>query len=540
MSSAETNSGETAPAGNVPPPDPNAEPVAPEPPPTASLPVAEPVPPTPPTKKPDAGRKWPTIIFAAGLIAVMAASVVTAIYQGPFAPVSVDPKPTVRVPDPKNRIGVASASPRDPWTEPVVVPSTAPAPPRIAPPPAPVLPAPLKGGYHAKVRVGGPTRIEWTFTVGVRNRTLPNDYDSTKQQYDLFVPPDYNPQQSYPVVLFISPSTSPAGWQGWEPVCKEQGVIFASPYDAGNNTMPGQKRFRIVLDVLDDIRRNYNTDPDRTYICGFSGGGRVAARIAFGLPEYFGGVVCVGASGDFRNEEWLVHRLQDRLSVAMVAGDVDFNRGECELFKGPWNTELGIRSRVWLVPDMGHSIPGSKFFAEVFNWLEEDLPRRLELAKKYPGTRMAGNAAPSPDEWSKVLLAEAKQRLQTKETVYPGLALLQGIMIRWPGLPASNEALKIFSEWEKKPEKPWEEVRNKERRRYLYGRALGLTLYATGYHPTDRVAGSAGGELINPKKMSTEAIQLWEQIIKEGKDAKGIEEAKKRIPELRKITEAKE
>src|SRR5579871_4035522 len=128
---------------------------------------------------------------------------------------------------------------------------------------------PLKG-YHAKVAVSAPTRIDWTYTVGLRSLPgpapgwLPKEYDSTKQQYELFVPPSYDSKQSYPVVLFISPSPGPAGWHGWESVCKDNGVIFASPYDAGNGTRPGQMRFRIVLDVLDDIRRNYNTDLDRT------------------------------------------------------------------------------------------------------------------------------------------------------------------------------------------------------------------------------------------------------------------------------------
>src|SRR5208283_2723112 len=194
-------------------------------------------------------------------------------------------------------------------------------------------------GYQAKVKVGAPTRIDWIFAVSNRSLAspqdgwLPKDYDSTRQQYELFVPPNYNPKQSYPVILFISPGNGPAGWKEWEPVCKQQGVIFASPYEAGNNTQPPQKRYRIVLDVLDDVRRNYNTDPDRTYISGFSGGGRVAGGIAFALPEHFGGVVPVCATGDFRDEDCLKQRMIERLSVALATGEKDFNRGECERFK---------------------------------------------------------------------------------------------------------------------------------------------------------------------------------------------------------------
>lgn len=402
---------------------------------------------------------------------------------------------------------------------------------------------PVKG-YQAKVSVTAPTRIDWTFTVGLRSLPgpapgwLPKDYDSTKQQYELFVPPNYDPKQSYPVVVFISPGTGPAGWSGWESVCKEKGIIFASPYDAGNGTRPPPMRLRIVLDVLDDIRRNYSTDIDRTYICGFSGGGRAAGRIAFSLPEYFGGVVAVGSSGEFREEEWLRHRMIDRLSVALVTGERDFNHGECVLYRGPWMKEVGVRSRVWDVPGMGHSIPGGREFAEVFKWLEDDLPRRRELAKKYPGMRI--NGAPPPDAWSRVLLAEAKQRLESKETVYSGLMMLRGIGIRYFGMPASAEAFKLSGEYDKKPEKPWDEQRSDDRRQFAYGKALGLTLWVTGHSQYDKVPGSAGTENLNPRAMASEAIQLWEQIVRDGKPAKGVEEAKKHLPELRKIAGMKE
>src|SRR5215510_446188 len=98
-----------------------------------------------------------------------------------------------------------------------------------------------KTGYQAKVKVGAPTRMDWTFALSNKSMEkapanwLPGDYDSTKQQYDLFVPTNYNAKQSYPVVVFISPGDGAAGWKEWEPVCKQSGILFVSPYGAGNN-----------------------------------------------------------------------------------------------------------------------------------------------------------------------------------------------------------------------------------------------------------------------------------------------------------------
>ena len=126
----------------------------------------------------------------------------------------------------------------------------------------------------------------------------------------------------------------------------DKGIAYIGVRDAGND-VPPPKRVRIVLDCLDDVRRQVPLDPDRTYIGGFSGGARIACTIAFALPEYFGGVIPVCAGGEMREEPWLRHRIIDRLSAALVTGTSDFNRGEVERWKGTMWKDFGIRTRVW-------------------------------------------------------------------------------------------------------------------------------------------------------------------------------------------------
>ena len=60
------------------------------------------------------------------------------------------------------------------------------------------------------------------------------------------------------------------------------GIAYVAVRGAGNNVPPPQ-RVRIVLDCLDELRRNVPIDPDRTYISGFSGGARIACGIGFAL-----------------------------------------------------------------------------------------------------------------------------------------------------------------------------------------------------------------------------------------------------------------
>jgi poly(3-hydroxybutyrate) depolymerase len=394
---------------------------------------------------------------------------------------------------------------------------------------------PLRG-YQKKVPVSAATSLDWTFALANQSVDpppadwLPADFDSTRQSYELFVPPDYNPRQTYPVILFISAGNEPAGWKQWEPVCKQHGVIFASPFAAGNNTPPKQ-RVRIVLDVLDDLRRLYRVDPDRTYLAGFSGGARIACGIAFALPEYFGGVVPVCAGGNLREESWLRQRVIDRLSVALVTGQTDFNRGEIERFRGPLLQEVGVRCKVWLVPKMGHAIPGNPTLSDVFRWLEEGVKARRDLAQRWPAMRHPSDTSPKREDQARALLAEARQRLQKKESLYAGLMQLKGCMTRWEGLPPAAEARKLLLEYDARPERPWEADDLAEQRRFLLATARGLAAYASGPLPSQYAN--------QREQMARQALGLWQQIQADLPRTPADKEAQKRIAELQKIVDKK-
>lgn len=401
-------------------------------------------------------------------------------------------------------------------------------------------------GYQKEVTVLAATRLDWVFANSNQSVTNPpaewlEGYDSTKQRYEVFVPAAVKAAASktkikvkgknvepadpgLPLVLFISAGDQPAGWSQLQSVCQQRGIVFASPYGAGNNTsMP--KRIRIVLDVLDDLRRKHRIDTDRTYLAGFSGGGRVACGITFALPELFGGVIPICAGGDLREEPWLRHRVIDRLSVAMITGTGDFNRGEVERFRGPMLTDSGVRTKVTTVEKLGHDIPDAKTFADVIEWLDAGAADRRKLAAKHPASRIGPEAAPTRDEWAKSLLAEGQLRLKEPKTLYSGLMQLQGTMQRWPDLKAADEAKRILLEYEARQEKPWEEDDIDEQRRFLIARARALDAYASGELPPQYAN--------QRKEMLEAAINLWTLIIQDGQDDKAVDDGQRRLSKLK-------
>jgi predicted esterase len=390
-------------------------------------------------------------------------------------------------------------------------------------------------GHQKQVAVQAATRIDWVFAVANQSPAEPPadwlpKYDSTQQKYELYVPQKYNPAQPAPLILFISPGKQPTGLAQWKSICDEQGLIFASPFDAGNDCETRQ-RVRIVLDVLDDVRRQYAIDPDRTYLGGFSGGGRIACSIAFSLPEYFGGVVPVCAAGELRDESWLRHRVQARLSVAHLTGETDFNRGEIERFRGPMLADVGVRSKVWMIDGLGHGIPNSKALDVAYRWLEEGLAARQKLAKDFPASRADSKSAFTREELAQVLSAEAQQRLKNPRTLYSGLMQYKGILDRWPDLPAAEAAKKVLLEAEVANQKAWEADDITEQRLFLVSRARRLADYALGPLPPQYAP--------QREKMATAALQLWEMVVQDGQDAAAVADAKTVVPKLQDIAAGK-
>ncbi len=391
-------------------------------------------------------------------------------------------------------------------------------------------------GHQPEVMVSAATRLDWTFALANQSLSVPPadwlpDYESTAQTYEVYVPRGLKGRKPAGLILFISPGNRGMGLDVFRKVCDEKKLIFASPHNAGNET-PFRQRVRIVLDVLDDVRRRQAIDAERTYIAGFSGGGRVACAIGFALPEYFGGVLPVCAAGDLRDESWLRRRAIERLSVALLTGDGDFNRGEVERFRGPMLAGVGVRAKVWVAPKSGHAVPPAAIVEKAVSWFESAVDTRRKLVKEHPAAGVPANAEPSRERSAQELLAEGKSRVEEKETLHSGLMQLQGVLTRWPELPQAEEAKQILLKYEAAPDRSWEKDDVAEQRLFLVARAKSLSDYATGTLPDQYRAQRAD--------MLAAAIELWNQVLADGQDAAAVAEANKRLPELKKLAEGGE
>jgi pimeloyl-ACP methyl ester carboxylesterase len=324
-------------------------------------------------------------------------------------------------------------------------------------------------GYHPDVRVLAPGRLDWSYVVS--DRTLDPEalaatpgYVSIRQSYEFYSPPR-GPLQRLPLILSVATGHRSTAWANFQRTCLKHQVLFAGVHGAGND-VPMAWRSRAVLDVLDDVRRRFPVDPDRTYIVGVSGGGHAAASIAHALPELFGGVMAICGAWNLRLEPACRLRVAERLSEAIITGGTDFNRPELEREFFPILRHENVRSELWVYPAMGHGCPGPAQLEQAFQWLEAGLSQRRLVGRVFPASRLIG--APNPAEWSTAALVEAGQRLAIPGGEESGLFLLQGVVNRWPGLPAADSARALLSEFDKASPVPWKDVYNAERLRFRY------------------------------------------------------------------------
>jgi hypothetical protein len=166
----------------------------------------------------------------------------------------------------------------------------------------------------------------------------------------------------------------------------------------------------------------------------------MACAIGFALPEYFGGIMPVCGTNAISGTNYLRHRAEERLSVAFITGEKDTNRNENEEVMYPWLQEIGVRSKLWVVPKMGHAIPPGEVMAEAYAWVAEDLQRRRDDAKARPKLAVGPDDAPSGTEQAKRLVDTALAELKLPTRTWRGIALLQGVTQRWPKSNPASEA----------------------------------------------------------------------------------------------------
>lgn len=137
-------------------------------------------------------------------------------------------------------------------------------------------------------------------TYKIVSGPLPDDRDGVT--YYLRLPREYHHGRSYPVVVAIhDPSMAAAKMIGLlANECERNGYILIAPEWAsefGNKHFDyGGADHHLMTSAIRDVSRKFSVDQDRVFAYGYGEGGTFALDLAMSRPDYFAGVVSMGAA----------------------------------------------------------------------------------------------------------------------------------------------------------------------------------------------------------------------------------------------------
>jgi len=126
--------------------------------------------------------------------------------------------------------------------------------------------------------------------------------DLKKEKFAVYVP-RRRPSKGYGVLAFIPPWQDARLPAGWGSALDESGVIFVCANKSGNDESIIGRRIPLALLAVYNITQSYPIDADRVYVGGFSGGSRVAMRVALGYPDVIRGALLNAGSDPIGNKD---------------------------------------------------------------------------------------------------------------------------------------------------------------------------------------------------------------------------------------------
>ena len=216
------------------------------------------------------------------------------------------------------------------------------------------------------------------------------DYDLADETFEVYVPASYTGQEPYGLLVWVCPGPGGQLFDRWREVIDKHKLIWVGPNNVGNNRNP-VCRLGLAIDAAHNTPKRFNIDPERIYISGLSGGGRVTSMLSIGFPDVFrGGYALIGCNyyrdvhlpgqrDRFYRRSFLrpagkllIDAKKHRRHV-LLTGDDDANRLQTKL-----NYEAARRDgfkhvSYFQVPAMGHEPPDAEWFERGLVALDEPI-----------------------------------------------------------------------------------------------------------------------------------------------------------------------
>ena len=136
------------------------------------------------------------------------------------------------------------------------------------------------------------TRLAEERTLAASGATLARyPLDVAAERFLVYQPTAQPPPHGFALLVFVPPWQDARLPPGWAVVLERLGAVFITAARSGNDENPLGRRVPLALLAAAEARRRFPIDPERIYVGGFSGGSRIALRLALAYPDVFRGVI---------------------------------------------------------------------------------------------------------------------------------------------------------------------------------------------------------------------------------------------------------
>jgi hypothetical protein len=170
------------------------------------------------------------------------------------------------------------------------------------------------------------------------------------------------------VFVYVSPMNTGRIDSRWREVMDQQNLIYIAANKSGNKVLTS-RRMVLALFAVRALGQHYEFDTSRINVSGFSGGGRVASRIATQYPDVFTGALYICGVDFWKKDKTpnVDRLLQNRF--VFLTGTGDFNRRETRQIRDRYIKAGAHYTKLIIVPGMAHKHPDATYLTEALQFL---------------------------------------------------------------------------------------------------------------------------------------------------------------------------
>lgn len=279
--------------------------------------------------------------------------------------------------------------------------------------------------------------------AGNPNAMQASPIDPGQQRFALYVPPPPAPPGGYALLVFVPPWEDARVPQAWLPALNRTHTILVTAAGSGNDANVLNRRDPLALLAAHGVMQRYPVNPARVYVGGFSGGSRVALRLALGYPDLFRGALLDAGSDPIGSAEvplppaGLLRQFQQASRLAFLTGDDDMER-QAQLARASESLKhwCAFNTHSITLLYTPHALANAAAVAQALTWLRQ--PTTPDT------TRMAACRAANQAQLA-AQLAQARA-LMAGDHADRAIRLLEQIDARYGGLaaPASTRLLQAI------------------------------------------------------------------------------------------------